>query len=112
MPLNMRGCLAKVGQQRWQSSVVEKSLNPAAASGCELKSLIRQSDAHQFLGVPQSFSYQGVQRGAFGTFGAADEVWEHGNVQDFLVYDRSQKANILVYDKDPKHRRLPGHCVD
>ncbi|CAE7483301.1 CAR3 [Symbiodinium natans] len=49
----------EVGQQRWQSSVVEKSLNP---------------------------------------------VWEHGNVQDFLVYDRSQKANILVYDKDTYSR--------
>eukprot|EP00439_Symbiodinium_sp_Y106_P073571 s4360_g13.t3 len=49
----------EVGQQRWQSSVVEKSLNP---------------------------------------------VWEHGNVQDFLVYDRGQKMNIFVYDKDTYSR--------
>ena len=34
------------------------------------------------------------------------KVWEHGNVQDFLVYDKGQKANILVYDKDAQWRRL------
>ncbi|CAE8742665.1 unnamed protein product [Polarella glacialis] len=47
--------IIEVGQQKWRTSVVSKTLNP---------------------------------------------VWEHGNVYDFLVYERRQHATLTVMDAD------------